>query len=74
MGWASGSYFADEVWDVVKPHIDPSEQQEVAKKLLRAFCGQDADDWCDQQLLLDAGYPVDGEDADIDKFWKDMRC
>jgi len=69
MGWASGSYLADDVWALVKPHIDPAEQQEVAKELIRAFCGADADDWCDQRLLVDAGYPLGGDDKEIDKFW-----
>lgn len=73
MGWASGSYFADEVWDVVKPHIDPAKQREVARELIWIFCGQDADDWCDQRVLVDAGLPLDGDDNDIDKFWTELK-
>ncbi len=73
MGWAHGSYFADEVWNVVKPHIDPSKQRVTARELIQMFCGQDADDWYDQQLLVDAGYPLDGDDKDTDKFWDELR-
>lgn len=77
MGWASGSYFADEVWAVVKPHVNPSDQRRVARELIQVFCGQDADDWCDQQILEDAGHPT-GEytkdwDERTDKFWAELR-
>ena len=73
MGWASGSYFADDVWHVVKPHIEPSKRREVARELIRVFCSQDADDWYDQQILVDAGHPTgEYDDADIDKFWDEL--
>jgi len=73
MGWSRGSYLADDVWNLVKPHIDPSKQRTVARELLQKFCDYDADDWYGRQLLVDAGLPAGSDDWDIDKFWAELR-
>ena len=45
MGWASGSYLAEEIWDEIKIYIPENKLQEVASKIYDSFCDKDADDW-----------------------------
>ena len=45
MGWASGSYLAEELWVKLKPYISQNNYKEVSKILIDKFCEHDADDW-----------------------------
>lgn len=49
MGWASGSYLAEEVWETLKKaKVLPAQKQRrqnLARKLVDLFENQDADDW-----------------------------
>ena len=55
MGWANGSTLANQMWMIVRPHIDPYSRQDVAKEIIEAFEGMDCDtmDEC-EQLQIDA--------------------
>jgi hypothetical protein len=44
MGWASGSYLAEDVWKLVKDHVPDAEQRRVARAILQLFEEHDADD------------------------------
>jgi hypothetical protein len=52
MGWASGSYLAEDIWQSVKNHLPEEKKKEIAQKIYNIFCDQDADDWCDQDLYI----------------------
>lgn len=49
MGWASGSYMAEEIYDKIRPYIKDGSEYKVAKFIYDKFCEGDADDWsfCD---------------------------
>jgi hypothetical protein len=54
MGWASGSYLANDVWIKIRPFIAEVNRKKVAKAIYDKFCDSDADDWSDvDQLLVD---------------------
>jgi hypothetical protein len=73
MGWSNGPRLASEVWSIVRPHVTLGRRV-AAREIIQAFCGYDADDWCDQlELMEDAGFPMDGEDDEIDRFWDELR-
>lgn len=44
MGWASGSYLAEDVWKIVKPYIPDTDKKKAARKILDLFEHADADD------------------------------
>jgi hypothetical protein len=54
MGWASGSYLAEEIWDEFRESIVPEDRQRLAMWLYKRFCNEDADDW-DNGLLVKDG-------------------
>jgi hypothetical protein len=57
MGWASGSYIAQDLWNKIKDNIIPEKRKDTAEEIYQAFCNEDADDWdYKSQLLIDAGY------------------
>jgi hypothetical protein len=73
MGWSTGPQLAGEIWDLVRPHVTVNRRA-VAKEFIQIFCSYDADDWCEQQRLLeDAGHPGYEDDEAIDKFWAEPR-
>lgn len=45
MGWASGSYLAETIWDEIKDILPDAKKDELAVKIYNAFCEADADDW-----------------------------
>ena len=45
MGWASGSYLAEEIWQEICPNVPAEKWHELAKSIYDKFCDQDADDW-----------------------------
>ena len=57
MGWASGSSLAQELYDEIRKHIQPTRREVVAQKFVKHFEHHDADDWDGgSQLFEDAGY------------------
>jgi len=63
MGWCSGSYLAQDTWNLVRKHIPVKERKKIAKKFLAKFEDHDADDWDSTSTLCqDAGaYQNDDE-------------
>ena len=45
MGWASGSYLAEKIWEDIKDILPNDKKDELAVKIYNAFCDADADDW-----------------------------
>ena len=45
MGWASGSYIAEDLWQKVKKYVAKPDHQKVAEAIVSAFEENDADDW-----------------------------
>ena len=57
MGWASGSYLAQDLWNIVREHIRESNRKKIARKFYGLFCDEDADDWdCESQLIIDCDF------------------
>jgi hypothetical protein len=54
MGWNSGSYLAEEIWDKFRESIVPKDRERLAKWLYERFRSEDADDW-DNSLLIQDG-------------------
>ncbi len=66
MGWASGSYLAQDLWTEIRNDIKLEKRERVARKIISSFCNRDADDWdLDHLLFKDAGvfHQVDEEDC-----------
>lgn len=45
MGFASGSYAAEDIWRRIKKYIAPANQKKVAEAIVDEFENLDADDW-----------------------------
>jgi hypothetical protein len=54
MGWASGSYLAEEIYDKFREYIPEDKREELATWLYNRFCNEDADDWDNSNLIKDA--------------------
>lgn len=66
MGWASGSYLAQDLYDEIRKHIPAPKRKVVASKIIDAFEHEDADDWdYGSKLFKDAGRKYE-EDAALD--------
>lgn len=58
MGWASGSYLAEDIWYSIEEYIPKKKRQEVAKIIVDKFQSEDADDWCiEEDSLYGIAYP-----------------
>lgn len=72
MGWASGSYLAQELWEEVRELIPLDKRREVAMKFFTMFSNEDADDWsfaCN--LFTDAGFSWNQKTEEyLDEFGK----
>jgi cation transport regulator ChaB len=56
MGWASGSYFAEDLYNEIRKYIPKDKRKLVAEKIISAFENDDADDWGeDSKLWKDSG-------------------
>jgi hypothetical protein len=56
MGWASGSYLAQDLYDEIRRYIQPGARKRVAKTIVQTFEDHDADDWdLGSKLHRDAG-------------------
>lgn len=65
MGWATGSYIAEEVWGIVREFIPIRKRKVVARDIIEVFENEDADDFSDDMLICeDAGYPESEEEQD----------
>ena len=64
MGWASGSYLAEEIWKEIKDILPNDKKEQLAVKIYDAFCDADADDWEFEEgnlytTVLKKAYPED---------------
>ncbi|MCC2629472.1 MAG: hypothetical protein K0S14_3122 [Thermomicrobiales bacterium] len=65
MGWASGSYLAQELWDDIRKHIPKAKRAKVAEEIITAFENNDADDWDEgSQLWSDSERPLTWPEED----------
>jgi hypothetical protein len=54
MGWCSGSFMADELWDDIRKYIPKAKRKLVANKIYDVFSDHDADCWeSDMNLIKD---------------------
>ena len=54
MGWCSGSYMAEDIYNKIRKYI-PKSENEIAKTIYDIFCQQDADCWdYDMNIIKDA--------------------
>lgn len=57
MGWARGSYLAEEMWESIGKSVKPEAREKVARTIISLFSDNDADDWnYGHKLFKDAGY------------------
>lgn len=66
MGWASGSYLAQDLWEDIRKVVkDKEDRKKLARSVISNFMGQDADDWdMNHRLFKDAGFkfvPAEGD-------------
>jgi hypothetical protein len=52
MGWCTGSYLAQDIWDKFRKDIPEHKRQRYAEWLYDLFCNEDADDWDTESNLL----------------------
>jgi len=52
MGWASGSYLAEDLYLSIRRFISEDNRKEVATIIYEKFCNDDADDWDKDSILL----------------------
>ena len=45
MGWCTGSYIANDVWNLVRDYIPESERKVKAEAIIELFSNYDADCW-----------------------------
>lgn len=73
MGWSSGSYLAEETWDLVRKYVPEEKRMEVAHSILELFSNHDADGWdILGGLVEDAGWAevcVCGR-----YYWREEEC
>lgn len=59
MGWASGSYLAQDLYATIRKHIPKDKREKVANAFIDAFEQHDADDWEQgDKLWEDSGRPT----------------
>jgi hypothetical protein len=63
MGWASGSYLAEDIWNLVREYIPDKDRVQVARRFVELFQSFDCDTLqeCDQ-LMKDVNILYYGED------------
>lgn len=52
MGWCSGSFIADELWNEIREYLPEEKRKELANKIYELFCNQDADCWEDDMNII----------------------
>ena len=57
MGWASGSYMAEELWRDISEFVDEEHKKEAAKIIFDLFEDHDADDWNGDSELVQLADP-----------------
>jgi hypothetical protein len=63
MGWASGSYLAQDIYDNIRDLIPEENRMKVADTIYSQFSDEDADDWdSESDLLKDAKISFEDED------------
>jgi hypothetical protein len=71
MGWASGSYLAEDIWNLVRNYIPTTDRVQVARKFVGLFKSFDCDTLqeCDQ-LMKDVNILYWGEDISSESMEK----
>ena len=55
MGWASGSYLGQDLWDEIRNFVPKNNHKKVAKIIYNMCNDMDADDWdVNSNLIKDA--------------------
>lgn len=57
MGWASGSYMAEELWREISDMINDEDKADAAKIIFDLFEDHDADDWNGDSELVQLADP-----------------
>ncbi len=52
MGWASGSYLAEDLYLSIRKYIPEENRKKVATIVYKKFSDDDADDWDKDSVLL----------------------
>jgi hypothetical protein len=74
MGWASGSYLAQDLWDEIREAIPEKKRKPIARKILSMFMNQDADDWDNKHnLFRDAGYFFKMDEETYEGWFEDNK-
>ena len=65
MGFASGSYAADDIWQAIKKYVARKNHQKVAESIVREFENMDSDDWSyEEGSVYHTARPEDCEEDD----------
>lgn len=74
VGWSSGSYLAEETWDLVREFVPEKKRKQVAKKIYGLFSDHDADGWdLVGGLVEDAGLAETCKACGA-KHWREDEC
>ena len=52
MGWCSGSYIADEVYNLIREYIPKRKRKCISKEIYDIYCEYDADCWEDEMNIV----------------------
>ena len=57
MGWCTGSYLAEDLWNTIRGYIPEDKRKDIARNIIEIFNEQDADCWDDDMnIVKDAEY------------------
>lgn len=59
MGWASGSYVANEIWKVFEPHIPEDSKKSAARILIETLRDCDWDTLDEAPVVMEAAFGPD---------------
>jgi len=61
MGWAGGSYVANELWDGLRGLIPTQSRQTAARRIVAVLEGEDWDTQDESEPLMEAAYGPEWE-------------
>lgn len=65
MGWSTGSYIAEQIWDTIKDTLPEDKKDSIAIKIFNVFEEYDADDWSNEEdglLYIWSKYNMDDKE------------
>lgn len=74
MGWCSGGELADDVWDIILPHLSEEAKPLVAQQLIDVFEGKDCDVMQETQVWEHANIHCPKCNFDEDKVDNCQNC